>query len=499
MIDPIASQEPRPGLAWLRAVGLLVVCVAVFWVGLGSTGFSMSEGHRVAPAWEMIESGDFRVTRMFGEVYFRKPPGMMWAIAGSTLIFGPTEFASRAVSALACTLMVVAAWSFARRRWGSTAGLLAGIIQAGTPLFWDTARSAEIEGVHTLGVQVACLGLIDAVLPAGRRRPASFAAIFAGVVVAMLTKGPAGLPAVGAVLAALAIARPRPGGPPAPARFAPAVMALVVGVAASVGALWWIAEGVKAAGPAVTQSPGEFLWDTSKIGSILLLPVTGLAAALPGSLAVLGLPRLSDRRDPALVALVLGGLLAVVAYAAIGVSNPRYTMPAAPLWAPALAGLLVLRLGRSGRGALAVGLTRWLPIAVFLAGAVANTMSNNARAGDGGRGSGRPAGQAIAKAIAVKVGRSPLELWADGAVEARPEVLLYARLAAADAGIDLRPRWSSALVRPFAPPPGACLLLRVVEERVEGEAAVREGRPVLWRGSAGKFDLMVLGPVAPSP
>ena len=315
MTDPTSSREDRPALVWARAAGLLVaMCALVFWVGLGSTGFSMSEGHRVAPAWEMIESGDFRVTRMFGEVYFRKPPGMMWAIAASTGLFGPTEFAARAVSALACTLMVAAAWSFARRRWGATAGLLAGIFQAGTPLFWEAGRSAEIEGLHTLGVQLACLGLIDAVLPTGPRRAAPFAAILAGVAVAMLTKGPAGLPAVGAVLAALAITRPRPtesAGPPA--RFTPAVLTLIAALGASIAALWWIAQGVRAAGPAVTQSPGEFLWDTSKLGSILLLPLTGLAAALPGSLSVLGLTRVRQPRDPAIAALVIGGVLAAVA------------------------------------------------------------------------------------------------------------------------------------------------------------------------------------------
>ena len=174
-------------------------------------------------------------------------------------------------------------------------------------------------------------------------------------------------------------------------------------------------------------------------------------------------------------------------------------MPAAPLWPPALAGVLVLRLTRSGRGNLAVSLTNWLPMAVMAAAIIANTASDNARAGDGARGSGRPAGQAIAKAVATRLGTSPLELWADGAVEARPEVLLYARLAAADAGIDLRPRWSSALLRPLNPPPSACLLLRVEEERVEGDPAIREGRAVLWRGRAGRFDLVVLGPVQPTP
>ena len=42
---------------------IFVVCVLVYWIGLGSTGLSLSEGLRAIPAWEMMDSGDYFVTR----------------------------------------------------------------------------------------------------------------------------------------------------------------------------------------------------------------------------------------------------------------------------------------------------------------------------------------------------------------------------------------------------------------------------------------------------
>lgn len=503
---PNATAEPRSWW-WLRPAALVLFCIAVYWFNLGSTGFSMSEGHRVAPAWEMLESRDFRVTRMFGEVYFRKPPGMMWAIAAFSDLIAAPEFAARAVSAAACTLMALIAWRFTARRWGPTAGFLAGILQAGMPILWEAGRSAEIEALHTLGVQLACLGLLDVLLAVPgttfKIRPGAVAACAGGIFLAMLTKGPAGLPAVGAVLAAGAFILQRP--PQAaepPGRLAPGALVMVGAFAAAGGVLWWIAQGVAAAGPAVTQSPGEFLWDTSKLGSILLLPLTGLVAALPGSLVLLFLPAVWRSRSPhqrAALTLILAGVLATLVYAASGVSNPRYTMPAAILWPPALAGVVAPSLIRL-KGARAANSAALTFSAILLAaGVLVATLSDRARAGDGGRGSGRPAGLAIGQALAKNPGLSPMELWADGAVEARPEVLLYARLAAGQAGVELRPRWSSMLLRPFAPPPRACVLIRVENGVREGGEAVSAGRAVLWTGRAGKFDLMVLGPVVPGP
>lgn len=505
------TRTPRRGPAIELSI-ILAVCVVVYWIGLGSTGLSLSEGLRAIPAWEMMDSGDYFVTRMFGEAYFRKPPGMMWAIAASSSIFGQTEFAARAVSAAACTAMALAAWWFARRWFGHASGLAAGLAQGLSPFLWEAGRSAEIEALHTLFIQLACLCVLDPAIRADRSPTAGrwlTALMVLGILGALLTKGPAGLPAVaGAVLASVWLVRS--------SRFAclrvAATPMLAVAIISSV--LFPLLARSYAAIPTVTQSPGEFLWDTSKLASILLLPLVGLAAALPGSLAVVALPSLWARRSTdarvdarvsALVAIIVAALVSLAIFTVAGVSNPRYTMPVVPFWPVALGGLIAVTSTVSNVRRFRTAIVA-LTVLLVVAGVTITQLSDRARSGDGGRGSGKPTGQAIAAAlVSVREASIPgsgkaVELWADGAVEARPEVLLYARRAAASEGFELRPRWSSALLRPFCPPDDAFVLVRVEGTLVEGGDAVSQSRPVVWEGRVAKFSLRLLGPrTAPPP
>ena len=52
----------------------------------------------MVPGWTMLRTGDWWHVEMFGQAYFRKPPGMPWAIAGASALLGETEFAAGAVS-----------------------------------------------------------------------------------------------------------------------------------------------------------------------------------------------------------------------------------------------------------------------------------------------------------------------------------------------------------------------------------------------------------------
>src|SRR4051812_44009566 len=108
------SRPPYPGYLLT-----LLACACIYFPGLGATGFSSTEGHRVIPAWEMLASRDFLVPRMFGQAYLRKPPGMPWAIALSSSIFGETEFAARLVSAVSVTLLCLLIANTAHRWFGS--------------------------------------------------------------------------------------------------------------------------------------------------------------------------------------------------------------------------------------------------------------------------------------------------------------------------------------------------------------------------------------------
>ena len=80
------NESRDEGRFWFVALVLMCVGGVVYFFNLGASGFSMSEGHRVAPAWEMLADGDWLMPHMFEQAYMRKPPGMPWAIGILALV-----------------------------------------------------------------------------------------------------------------------------------------------------------------------------------------------------------------------------------------------------------------------------------------------------------------------------------------------------------------------------------------------------------------------------
>ena len=305
------SQPPKQSRVVLQLAVLLAVCVAVYWFRLGEGGFFGTEAHRAVPAYEMLEHAqsldDWLVPRMFEQPYLRKPPGMPWAIAGMSAIFGETVFAARAVSALSCTLMAFLAFVFARRWFGPQAGLPAGLAQTLMPVLWETGRSAEIEPLNNLGTQIAALLLIEALIFAKAVRNAAvpepprhaqslasavghvatkevplwFGAAF-GIAWFMLAKGPASAPVVLAIIGAACIVRRSPSplfeslGPISIATMA----ALVLGNM-TLQAMQRETVGV------ILQSPSAFMFEPGMILGVLTLPLVAFASMLPASFALL--------------------------------------------------------------------------------------------------------------------------------------------------------------------------------------------------------------------
>lgn len=231
---------------------------------------------------------------------------------------------------------------------------------------------------------------------------------------------------------------------------------------------------------AVTQGVDEFLWSARKIPEILALPVLGLLAALPASLALLFPWGPDARSEPAgtedaaalrvarVVSITLIGT--VLAYAAIGVSNPRYVMPALGL--AALAAPYVCRGGSftPKRTAIArvmvVGSPRVLAALLVLAGVIAARSADRARAQE----SGAAAGATLVRSVRG----DDVEVWADHAIEARPEVLLEIQRLAAAEGRRVQGVWAPISPKNL-PPSGSYLLIREDDQSDERERLAREG------------------------
>lgn len=543
-MNPVTAHEPETangpartdGSRWARparAVLLLVaLCVSVYWVRLGSSGLSMSEGHRAIPGWEMARSGEWLVPRLFERVYLRKPPGMFWAEAASARVLGETEFSARAVSALAMTASVLVVFFVSRRWFGSEGGLAAGVSQALTPLWWSPGRSAEIESLNNMLTQAACLLVVDAIVRgrAGRIGDPSAASpgaegsckadplpslvvvlgVAIGVGGALLVKGPACAAAIGAtLLAGAVVARSFR------AMFRPAVLTgILLGVGGFV--VWaWMAERAIGAmeidpiAPVVRQGVGDFLFGPGWATRLPLMPIAALASVMPAAgalLFVFGRGARAERQagegarlasDAARV-LALGALLGVGALTLAGVTNPRYAMPALTLVTP-LVGYVVWGT-RGGFGDQRARIARWLMLGnparlglvMTIAALIATPIMEHSRAANSARDAGEKLGEALAQRATAR-GEPSAEVWADHAIEARPEALEWCARKARELGVQVRPRWVSLGEPASSRAAGVWLLVRDDEGSREMRAW-SPGRDRAGEASASKFRFVLLTP-----
>lgn len=518
----------RRGGFTAQLLAVAAVCALVFWLGLGVGGFTSTEGHRVLPAYEMLDAeggvagegwGGWLVPSLFGQPYLRKPPGAPWAIALASELFGRTEFAARAVSALSMTLLALLSAALAGRWFGrrTLAPLAAGLAVALMPWLWSSGRQAEIEAMHNLAVAAAALLLLDVLILRPRPGARSLGAAGAGLAVAaaVLAKGPAGLPVLVAAVASACIVRRsvRPCVDP----FLWLALTLAAAVLTPVGLAIAARLGdIRAAGGSIVlQSPAAFAFEPGRLVGIALLLPAAFVSAFPAALAALfpwgpDARREAEERRPAAgsdtplrlaQAAVLTFLIACGLYTLAGIGNPRYALPAAVVlpvvWGYVAAGFsapgrmtpkrraiarLMLLCPRPARlpGPLRPLAAPWLPI-VLLAGAVfvyIPVVEGADRAA-----SGRTAGIALAEALrsAFPDAGGPLVLAADDLVEARPEVLHYARTAGAEQGLGLVPRWFAGVDADGLLARGDVALLRddpgsnewaAVAERVPEEAVL---------------------------
>lgn len=524
--NPVPTPRSRPPIPrWLQAIGLVTLCAILFLTGLGDRGLAYSEGHRVGPAWEMLDSGTpwaapdaWLLPHLFEAPYLRKPPGTPWAVALSSALLGRTEFAARLPAALAITLLTLLTWRLTTRWLGTPWGLAAGLAQALFPVFWSSARSAEIEMLHAAATGAAALLLADAMLRTEPRRwlPALGAGL--GLTAMALTKGPAGLPVVAAIPIGVCLASR------SLAPLARPALALAVLVPAVLLGLAFYATSAAVARldtSPITQGLGEFLWEPSKILRILSLPFVAWGHMLPASLALLLILWRPPRHDapPAdtpraradLIARALGlaWLLAIAAYTIIGVSNPRYTLPAAtllpPIAAMAIAGLRT-RPEHGGFTPARRGLARLLslrgtaawPIILAIGFVAFLARYEHPR----GLTSGDTAGAALA-AILQPAAERHATIWADELVECRPEVLLYARSWTPSLHI----RWAKPLDTAPARP-GDILIVRTDRHALPDNAPTEAQRceprlaeaTMLHRFEVHKYAFMVYElPAAPIP
>jgi 4-amino-4-deoxy-L-arabinose transferase-like glycosyltransferase len=202
----LSGVSPRlwPWLAFLLGTTLLAICTLS--AGLLSAPIQVfDESRNVFNALEMHQTGLSLVTT-FGfhpDLWNTKPPLLIWLMAGSVQMFGPSEWALRLPVALAGvgTIAIVVAFCW---RWTHRAGatVLAALLLAASQGYFDrhAVASADYDALltfFTTGYLCLLFGAIH------RRRPpvAQVALIGLLTAAAVLTKSIAGLiPGTGVVL-----------------------------------------------------------------------------------------------------------------------------------------------------------------------------------------------------------------------------------------------------------------------------------------------------------
>lgn len=172
---------------WLGAAALLTIAA-----GLGLRDpWAPDEPRYALIAAEMLQSGDWSLTRLGGVIYAQKPPVYFWLLAAAERLAGlRLGFLLPSLMAGLGTLALV--WDLARRLWSretawwATLGLLACL------QFTMQARSAQIDAVLVLFTTLSLYGLLRHLLQGPDWRWFSLGCLAAGV--GVMTKGVGFLP-----------------------------------------------------------------------------------------------------------------------------------------------------------------------------------------------------------------------------------------------------------------------------------------------------------------
>jgi 4-amino-4-deoxy-L-arabinose transferase-like glycosyltransferase len=183
--------------------GLFLIFCVIWFYALGArTLVPSDEGRYAEMAREMLATGDWITPRLNGIKYFEKPPLQNWMNALTFSAFGLGEWQARLWTGLTGLFGVVMTAFTARRLYGSRVGFHSGLV-LGSSALWATmahmnALDMGLAGMMTLALCALLLAQRDGA--GSRERRHWMWACWAGMALAVLSKGLVGIVLPGAVL-----------------------------------------------------------------------------------------------------------------------------------------------------------------------------------------------------------------------------------------------------------------------------------------------------------
>lgn len=180
-------MEIRKNEIWLAAAALLTIAA-----GLGLRDpWAPDEPRYALIGAEMLQSGDWSVTRLGGMIYAEKPPVYFWLLAAAQWLAGLRP-GFQLPSLLAGLGSLALVWDLARRIWTRETAWWAALGLLSCLQFTMQARSAQIDAVLCLFTTLSLYGLIRHLLLGPNWRWFNIGCLAAGV--GVMTKGVGFLP-----------------------------------------------------------------------------------------------------------------------------------------------------------------------------------------------------------------------------------------------------------------------------------------------------------------
>jgi 4-amino-4-deoxy-L-arabinose transferase-like glycosyltransferase len=173
---------------------LIFLCFMIFYWHLGLLPFyTRGENREGLVIWEMVRTGDWILPPINGDYIPFKPPLFHWIGALAAEITGRVdEFTVRFPSALLATIGVLLTYFAGTRFWNEKAGVVAAIVLATSPEWWNSAVIAQVD--MTLAVFITAALVVFYLMyhenQCGIIRCLTLAALLA---CATLAKGPVGV------------------------------------------------------------------------------------------------------------------------------------------------------------------------------------------------------------------------------------------------------------------------------------------------------------------
>ena len=127
--------------------------------GLGSLEIKGEEGRRILPGITMLETGNYIVPYVGGEIYLRKPPLINWLVAASFKLFGlRNEWTARLPSVLCVLAVALTFLLVARPSLGANGAFFAALMWLTNFGIIEKGRLIEIEALYVslFGIAMIC-------------------------------------------------------------------------------------------------------------------------------------------------------------------------------------------------------------------------------------------------------------------------------------------------------------------------------------------------------